>query len=95
MNNIWLVIAQLTRDEIAVPQPDLTGSSITGALKLVFAVAGAVAVLIITIAGFKYAVSMGNPEQAAKAKNSIIYALIGLLVCLVAFSVVTFVLDKL
>lgn len=92
---LFTVLAQLTRDQVNIPKVDLTQSSIAGVLRLVFGVAGGIAVLIITIAGFKYVVSMGNPESAARAKNAIIYALVGLLVCLAAFSAVTIVLNEL
>jgi len=56
---------------------------------------GAVAVFIITLAGFKYVTSGGNPENVAKAKGTIIYAAVGLVVSLIAFSIVTFVVKNL
>lgn len=95
MKELLFRVAQITRDQVNIPKTDLTQSSVAGALQLVFGVAGGIAVLIVTIAGFKYVVSAGNPESAAKAKNAIIYALVGLLVCLAAYSVVTIVLDEL
>lgn len=95
MKEVLINLAQLTRDRINIPEPELAQSNVAGALKLVFGVAGGIAVIIITLAAFKYVVSMGNPEQAAKAKNAIIYALIGLLVCLIAYNAVNFVLDRL
>lgn len=85
---------EVPKDQVNIPQGELVESNIRSALQLTFGVAGGIAVLIITLAAFRYVYSMGNPEQAAKAKNGIVYALIGLLVCLVAYSVVTFVLDE-
>ena len=64
-------------------------------LQILFSVMGAVAVFIITLAGFKYVTSGGNPENVAKAKGTIIYAAVGLVVSLIAFSIVTFVVKNL
>ena len=61
---------------------------------LVFGIMGAVALLVITIAGFKYVLSQGNPQETAKAKNTILYALIGLVVAILAFNIVKFVVGR-
>ena len=63
-------------------------------LQLVFGFAGAIAFLMVTFGGFKYVISQGDPSATAKAKNTILYALIGLVVCVVAFSIVTFVVKQ-
>jgi hypothetical protein len=60
-------------------------------LSIVFAVTASVALLIIVIAGFRYVVSHGDPNAVTQARNTILYAVIGLLVSLTAFSIVTFV----
>ena len=39
--------------------------------------------------------SQGNPEKIARAKRGITYSIIGLLVTLSAFAIVTFVLNAL
>lgn len=95
MKEMFYQLAQLTKDQVTIPKPELTENTIRSAFTMTLGAAGAIAMLIIAIAGFKYVVSMGNPEQAAKAKNAIIYALIGLLVCLVSFGIVNLVLDEL
>lgn len=64
-------------------------------LQVIFAIMGAVAVLIIVLSGFKFVTSGGNPEEVKKAKGTIIYAVIGLLVALIALSLVTFVIERL
>lgn len=68
--------------------------TVTKVLQLVFGIAGAVAVLVITVAAFQYVVSQGDPQATAKAKNTILYAIIGLIVCALAFTIVTFVIDN-
>ncbi len=70
-------------------------TAIADVLKIVFGFAGAIALLIITIGGLKYILSQGNPQETAKAKDTILYALIGLVVCMFAWSIVNFVIEKL
>lgn len=57
----------------------------------VLAIAGAIAVLIIVLAGFRYITSQGSPNEVTVAKNAIIYSLVGLVVIIAAFAIVNFV----
>lgn len=91
--NLRLLFAQIGEGEVNIPKPGLTDSSITTVLQIVFGVVGAAAVIVLVIAGIQYSVSLGNPEATGKLRNTIIYAGVGLAVCVLAFSIVTFVLD--
>lgn len=72
--------------------PDLTGTNVIQTLlNLAFGVIGAVSVLIMVIGGVKYVTSQGDPQATARAKSTIIYALIGLVVVIVAQSIVSLV----
>jgi hypothetical protein len=64
-------------------------------LQLVFGIIGALAVIVILYAGFKFVTSQGNPQEAASARKTIIYALVGLAIALSAEAIVTFVLKGL
>jgi len=61
-------------------------------MTVVFAVAGAVSLLIITISGLRLSLSQGNPEGLAKTRSTIIYALLGLLICISGTIIVRFVM---
>jgi len=58
-------------------------------------VAGLAAIFFIIYAGIQYVTSQGNPDAAAKAKDTIINALIGLAVAVVAVGIVSFIGSKL
>lgn len=89
-------IAQLSKGDLdGLPQGDFNATTFANILKLVFGLAGGIALLIVTIAGFKYVISRGEPQEIAKAKDTILYALIGLVVCIFAFAIVSFVVTKL
>jgi hypothetical protein len=69
---------------------------ITQILQIAFGVIGVIAVIIIIIGGIQLMTSLGgNPEAAKKARNTVIYAAIGLVIALSAEFIVTFVLNRL
>jgi len=75
-----------------LPKPTASDSVINSVLSIVFGTMAAVAVLVIVIAGLRYILANGDAQSMAKAKNTIIYALIGLVISMAGFSIVTFVL---
>lgn len=56
---------------------------------------GAISALMVVIGGFKYVVSAGDSNGVQSAKNTILYALIGLVVAIFAQVIVSFVLSRL
>lgn len=54
----------------------------------IFAIAAAAAALMITIGGIRFIMAGGSPEQITGAKNMIIYALVGLLIAGLAYTIV-------
>jgi predicted benzoate:H+ symporter BenE len=69
-------------------------ADITNVLSIVFAVLGGISVIMIIIGGIKYAGSQGDPAGTAKAKNTIIYAIIGVVVAIFAVTIVQFTIGK-
>lgn len=55
-------------------------------------VLGAIAVIMIVIGGIRYALSGGDSSAITAAKNTILYAVIGLVVAVLAYAIVDFVL---
>ena len=73
-----------------LPQPN-TNNTVSTVLNLVFMLAASIAVLMIVIGGLRYILAHGDPSAVAQARNSMLYALVGLIIIMVAFSIVTFV----
>lgn len=69
-------------------------NTVKSVLQTVFLWTGIVAVIVIVIGGIFYTISQGDPGKIKKAKDTILYAIIGLIVSLLSFAIVTFVLDK-
>lgn len=70
------------------------GNIIQIVLSIFFGVLGAIALLIIVIAGMSYVTSQGDAQKVARAKGAIMYALIGLVVAIVAQSIVSAAISK-
>jgi len=57
-------------------------------------VAGIVSFVMVIIGGLMYVFSSGGPEQTARARSTIIYALVGLTVAFAGIFLIEFVLDE-
>ncbi len=79
---------------IVIPCRDTSSNPIETAIKLAIAVAAGVSILFVTIGAFRYVISAGDPGNISKAKNTIIYALVGLVVSVTVYGLVTFVIDR-
>jgi Type IV secretion system pilin len=66
----------------------------TVANTLIFLV-GAVSVVFLIIGGLRYVISNGDSKQVEAAKNTILYAIIGIVVAVIAFALVQFVINAL
>ena len=67
---------------------------VSGIIKAVIAVLGLVCVIVIIMGGVSYMTSTGDAGKVKKAKDTILYGVIGLVICVLAFAIVNFVLDN-
>lgn len=58
------------------------------------AVVGAVSVIMIIVGGFRYIISGGDSNNVGAAKNTILYAVVGLVIVAIAQIIVQFVLER-
>ena len=72
---------------------DLVGSIGDITNILIFAI-GIISVIMIIIGGFRYALSGGDQKATSAAKDTILYAVIGLVVALLSYSIANFVLSQ-
>ena len=69
------------------------GGELVAILNLVYVVAGIVAVVVIIIGGIRYTTSNGDSNGIQSAKNTIMYAVIGLVVVIIAAAITNFVIE--
>ncbi|HEY5267595.1 MAG TPA: hypothetical protein VII94_00470 [Candidatus Saccharimonadales bacterium] len=74
------------------------GTTVNNTIKLVLnlfsAIVGIIAVIMIIIGGVKYITSGGSSEKTSSAKDTILFAIVGLIVVALAQVIVQFVLNK-
>lgn len=73
---------------------DKVDSLITDIINIFSVIVGIIAVIMIIIGGFQYIVSGGDSGKVSNAKNTILYALIGLVIVAFAQFVVKFILGR-
>lgn len=78
--------------QVNIPTVAADEATIAGILNTVYLWSGIVAVLVIVIAGLLYVVSNGNPENIKRAKNALLYGVIGLVVIMLAFTMTQLVI---
>ncbi len=80
------------QSDLGLPNVGADANFLSNALGVAFGLAAALAILIIVIAGLNIAKSDGNPEEISKGKRTIILAVIGLGIAMIAEALVYFVL---
>jgi hypothetical protein len=91
--------AQLCKDkEKTAAQNDnaLFGKNgiLTRAAKIVSMAVGVAAIIMVIVGGIKFALSDGDSQRITSARNTIIYALVGVIVAAFAQAIILFVLNK-
>lgn len=56
---------------------------------------GAISVIMLVVGGIRYVVSGGDSSAVQSAKSTILYAIVGIVISLIAFAVVRFVITNL
>lgn len=75
-----------------LPDRDVADGDIGTVVNAVLFFGGFVALTFIVIGGFRYVISAGDPQKVAAAKDTIIYAIIGLIIAIAAFTIVNLVI---
>jgi multisubunit Na+/H+ antiporter MnhB subunit len=55
---------------------------------------GAISVIMLIIGGIRYVVSGGDSGAVTSAKNTILYAIVGIVVAILAYALVNFVVSS-
>jgi hypothetical protein len=86
-------VVKLTPGNTGIPK-NTADSVLTNGLNVVYFAGGAACVIVIVVAGILYALSAGDSNQTKQAKNAILYAVVGLVVIMMAFVITSFVIGE-
>lgn len=92
--NIVIAAEQLPSAVLVDGRAATLNEVIANAAKLVLGLVGVLALIMFIIGGVSWMTSAGNAEQVKKGKGTLIWATIGLVVCFLAYSLVTFFITR-
>lgn len=69
-------------------------NTVVAIINAVVGVLALVCVIVVIIGGVNYMTSSGDAGKVKKAKDTILYGVIGLVVCVLAFAIVNFVISR-
>jgi hypothetical protein len=72
-----------------------TNGIFTGIINTALFIIGALSVIMLIYGGIRYTISMGDAKNVESAKNTIMYAIIGVVIALLAYAIVNFVIGAL
>ena len=76
--------------------PILSADNVLGSvLNIVYFTAGVIAVIVIILSGYSFMTAVYDPAKVEKARNAILYAVVGLIVIIAAFVITNFVIGSL
>jgi hypothetical protein len=87
------VVKNINPNDVGVPVVT-ADNLIPGILNTVYWLGGVIAIIVIVIAGIFYAISQGEAAKIKRAKEAIIYSVVGLVVIMVAFIITNFVIGR-
>lgn len=94
MKNLLMQFAQkINAGDVGIP----TGSGdtlFTNILNLVYFISGTIAVIVIIIAGIMYTISSGDAAKITRAKNMLLYSVVGLIIVIAAYAITNFVTGR-
>ena len=80
-----------SRTDLEGKSIDTTFSKVTQVLLVVIGIAS---VIVIIIAGLRMVISQGDPKAFESARNTILYAIIGIVIALLSYAIINFVLTS-
>ena len=71
-----------------------SGGIITNVINVLLGIVGVVAIIMIIVGALRMVLSAGNEKTVADARNTILYAVIGLIIAILAFAIVNFITGR-
>ncbi len=91
----FTILSQISPSDLNLPNQSANpGTTLPAIMTVVFGIVALLSVLFVAIGGIKYTLSAGDPQGIQKAKNTILYALVGLAIAVSSFTILSFVSGK-
>jgi hypothetical protein len=83
-----------SNDKCIEEGPATVNSTVKNAINLISVVVGIAAIIMIIIGGFKYITSAGDSSKVNSAKDTVLFAIVGLVIVMLAQVIVRFVISR-
>ena len=83
--------ASVTSSGTGIPNPE---SVIKSGINTALMILGGVSVIMIVYAGFRFTLADGDPQKVKAARNTILYAVAGLVIAILAYGIVNWITDR-
>lgn len=91
----WLILAaRVTPTEVGTEDDKNLEGDLTNIVNVIIGLLGIVAVITIIFGGVNYMTANGDSSKIKKAKDTILYGVIGLVVVILSAAIVNFVIAK-
>lgn len=91
--NLRTLAVKINPSEISYTGATSDSNFVTNILNTVYFWGAIIAVIVIVIAGFFFVTSQDNPQRVERARNAVLYAVIGLVVLMFAVFITNFVIE--
>jgi heme/copper-type cytochrome/quinol oxidase subunit 2 len=81
--------------DTGLPTTNASQANLTIIMQLTFGIIGAIAAIVIVVAALSMVSAQGEPQKITKARQTIIFAAVGLAIAVSAEAIVTFTIGKL
>ena len=89
-----LLLAAISLSPTDVGLPTSTGritDIVINVTKLLMALIGSLSVIFVIVGGIQMAAAAGNPKNFARGRETVLYAVVGIIVAIAAYGIVSFV----
>ena len=93
MSILYTLIAAVKKPD-SVPDVAIDNALVTTIFNAVLAAAGAVAVVFIIWGGIQYTLSQGDASKIKKAKDTLLYSIVGLIIVMFSFVILNYVIGQ-
>lgn len=90
-----VAVAAVDIDSSIYAGPSSIDGFIETGVNTLLTAAGIISVIMIIVGGIMYSLSAGDSNKATKAKDTILYSVIGLVITMLAYAIVNFVIGLL
>jgi cytochrome bd-type quinol oxidase subunit 2 len=81
----------INENELQIPKGNVDSNTFADVLELTFGLLGAIALIVIILSGIRFIMARGNSEAVARARNTIVYAAVGIILSVLSFAIVRLV----